>query len=423
MRVVIIGGSSFSTPSLIQFLDSNETPEKIEVVLAGRSREKLAAVARASRLLVKAGVALRTKPIGPNNWRDILDGADNVVIQVRVGGFEGRLLDETFPNKYGLCGDEGLGAGGLSAGWRTWSTLATILDAIVKFCPKAFVILLTSPLSSLVRAALQHADLNLVGICELPWTTMQGLSNILGLHTSEIQGDDLGVNHHGWFFNIRSGLRDLTNTLVDELAKSKRSFPSSEFLRKEGCFPTRYLRMHYEPDKVVAEQTSEQWRRAQVLSDIQNQSHQIYRSGKLSEIVSVLEGRATPWYSQAVGPLLLALCGQKVEIPFFLSARNDDYVPFLAPGDVVECQYHWANVGLQRLPLTSAPPKHVVENLVPFVEFERAATEAMMSRSVPGLKNALALHPWVDDHFELQSMIDELVTANAALMAGSGGRR
>ena len=119
MRVVIIGGSSFSTPSLIQFLDSNETPEKIEVVLAGRSREKLAAVARASRLLVKAGVALRTKPIGPNNWRDILDGADNVVIQVRVGGFEGRLLDETFPNKYGLCGDEGLGAGGLSAGWRT----------------------------------------------------------------------------------------------------------------------------------------------------------------------------------------------------------------------------------------------------------------------------------------------------------------
>jgi alpha-galactosidase/6-phospho-beta-glucosidase family protein len=124
-----------------------------------------------------------------------------------------------------------------------------------------------------------------------------------------------------------------------------------------------------------------------------------------------------------VGPLLLALCGQKVEIPFFLSARNDDYVPFLAPGDVVECQYHWANVGLQRLPLTSAPPKHVVENLVPFVEFERAATEAMMSRSVPGLKNALALHPWVDDHFELQSMIDELVTANAALMAGSGGRR
>jgi len=418
MRIAIIGGSSFSTPSLLKFLDSKRTPGKMEVVLASRSHERLAAVSRASHLLVRGDLEIRTEPTETNNWQKILDGADSVVIQIRVGGFDGRLFDETFPNRYGLCGDEGLGASGLSVGWRTWPVLAPMLEAIAKFCPRAFVILLTSPLSPLVRASLKHTDLNLVGICELPWTTLQELSHSLGLQTSEVQADYLGVNHLGWFFNIRSGSRDLW----DELAAAKRSFPTSQFLRTQGCFPTRYLRMHYEPDKVLAEQTSQRAPRAEVLSDVQNRSYQAYRSGQLSEIVSALEGRATPWYTQAVGPLLLALGGQQVEIPFFLSGRNGAYVPFLAPDDIIECQHYWAEGGLLRSPLTSIPPKHVVENLVQFVQFGRVATEAIMSRSIPFLREALSLHPWTRDHAQLQSIVDEIVTTNDAMLMG-GARR
>jgi alpha-galactosidase/6-phospho-beta-glucosidase family protein len=121
----------------------------------------------------------------------------------------------------------------------------------------------------------------------------------------------------------------------------------------------------------------------------------------------------------------LAFGGQQVEIPFFLSGRNGAYVPFLAPDDIIEGRHHWAEGGLFRLPLTSAPPKHVVENLVPFVQFERVATEAIMGRSIPLLREALSLHPWIRDHgirdqVQLQSIVDEIVTANdAMLMAGA----
>jgi len=421
MRIAIIGGSSFSTPSLLKFLDSKRTPGKMELVLASRSQERLAAVSRASRLLIRGDLKIRTEPTETDNWHKILDGADSVVIQIRVGGFAGRLFDETFPKKYGLCGDEGLGASGLSVGWRTWPVLAPILEAIAKFCPRAFVILLTSPLSPLVRASLKHTDLNLVGVCELPWTTLQELSNSLGLQTSDVQADYLGVNHLGWFFNIRSGSRNLgSRDLGYELAAAKPSFQDSQFLRTQGCFPIRYLRMHYEREQVLAEQTSQGTPRAAILSDIQSRSYQTYRSGQLSEIVSVLEKRATPWYTQAVGPLLLALGGQQVEIPFFLSGRNGAYVPFLAPDDIIECQHHWVDGGLLRSPLTSTPPKHVVENLVPFVQFERVATEAIMFRSIPFLREALFVHPWIRDHAQLQSIVDEIVTANdAILMAGA----
>ena len=416
MRIVIIGGSSFSVPSLLKFLDSTKAPGKMEVVLASRSHERLAAVSRASHLLIRGDLEVRTELIGVNNWAKILDGADSVVIQIRVGGFEGRSFDEMFPNKYGLCGDEGLGASGLSVGWRTWPVLAPMLEAIAKFCPRAFVILLTSPLSPLVRASLKYADLNLLGICELPHTTLQELSRCLGLNDSEVEADYLGVNHLGWFFNIRSGSRDL----LDELASAKRSFPTSQFLRTQRCFPTRYLRMHYEPDKVLAEQTSQKVPRAEVLSDVQKRSYDAYANGALSEIASALDTRATPWYTQAVGPLLLALDGQQVEIPFFLSVRNGAYVPVLGPDDILECQHHWVEGRLLRSPLTGTPPKHVVDNLVPFVEFERAATEAIMSRNTHYLREALTLHPWTRDHAQLQSMVDEIVTTNdAKLMAGA----
>jgi 6-phospho-beta-glucosidase len=120
MKMVIIGGSSFSTPGLLNFLDSNGTPRGMEVVLASRSRERLAAVKRAAHFLARGNLEIKTETTESNNWSEILDGAEIVVIQIRVGGFDGRLFDETFPNRYGLCGDEGLGAGGVSAGWGSW---------------------------------------------------------------------------------------------------------------------------------------------------------------------------------------------------------------------------------------------------------------------------------------------------------------
>jgi 6-phospho-beta-glucosidase len=418
MRIVIVGGSSFSTPKVLKFLDSKRDLTRMEVVLAARCRERVEAVCKASRLLIREGLEIRTELIQTNSWRKILDGADTVVIQIRVGGFEGRLFDETFPNKYGLCGDEGLGVGGVSAGWRTWPVLAPTLEAIAEFCPRAFVILLTSPLSPLVRASLKHADLNLVGICELPWTTLQKLGYSLGLQASEVQFDYLGVNHFGWFFNIRSGVREL----LEELAAGERAFPTSELLRAHGCFPTRYLRMHYQPDRVLAEQISQERPRAEVLSNFQKRSYQAYRSGQRSEIASALELRPTPWYGEAVGPLLLARSGQRVEIPFFLSVRNGTYVSFLAPNEIIECRHHWVEGGLLRSPLIGLPPRHVIENLAPIVQFERAATEAIMCRSARLLRDALSVHPWTRDHAQLESIVDEIVTTNdAILMAGARG--
>jgi 6-phospho-beta-glucosidase len=386
----------------------------MEVVLASRSRRKLDAVTSASKLLVSGNITIRAQEIGDNSWERILDGSDCILIQIRVGGYEGRLFDETFPHKYGLCGDEGLGVGGLSAGWRTWPVVSGILDTIAKFSPRAFVIMLTSPLSLLVRAALAHTKLNVVGICELPWATLQKMSCLVGLQTRNVQADYFGVNHLGWFFNIRSRSEDL----IEELASraDECSFPTDKFLRAYHCLPTRYLRLHYEPKQVLMEQMSQKTPRAEALSNLQAEAYSAYESGEVRNVASVLEHRATPWYSQAVGPLLMAMASQRVEIPFYLSTPHGSYTSLLEPSDVVETAHQWVGGRLLRSPLTSALPEHVVENLVPLVRFERTATEAITSRKFPLLIEALSLHPWTRENVHLESMANEIVVQNDTFM-------
>jgi 6-phospho-beta-glucosidase len=415
MKIVIIGGSAFSTPELIRFLNSNKGSGRMQVVLSSHSMRRLKAVKRASVLAGAGDVQIEAEGIRQNTWPRVLEGTDCVLIQIRVGGYEGRCFDESFPHRYGVCGDEGLGPGGLSAGWRTWPAIADLLEAIATFCPHAFVILMTSPLSLLVRASHRFAALNLVGICELPWTTLQDLNRKVGLQNGSLDADYLGVNHLGWFFNFHSG----SDCLNDEVACTihEDSFPSRSLLLANGCFPTRYLRMHYEREKVFSEQVSQRTSRAEILAQLQNRAYRTYSTGSEAEIAEILRTRRALWYPHAVGPLILALDSKSTAIPFFLSVRNGSFTDLLEPDDVVECRHDWAAGELLRIPLSGVLPEHLAETLLHFVLFERIAATAIMTRSVPLLIEALNLHPWTRGHPQIRAIANDIVSYNEGVPA------
>ncbi|HYL97554.1 MAG TPA: hypothetical protein VEZ90_01265, partial [Blastocatellia bacterium] len=153
MRIVIFGGSSQSTPVLFQCLTGISHSE-LTVTLIGRSRANLAAVERAAKLLLgHSRLSITCAGIQEPAVQMSLVDAHIVIIQVRVGGYRGRAYDETFPLKFGVCGDEGLGPGGLSAAWRAWPTVRKILSQVQEIAPEALVLMLTSPVGILVRAA------------------------------------------------------------------------------------------------------------------------------------------------------------------------------------------------------------------------------------------------------------------------------
>ena len=93
-RLVVLGGSAASTAELFEAIEAwpggRERRPQTDVVLVGRSAERLELVARAgrTRLTDAAGAPVRIDT--STDPRRALEGADAVVVQVRIGDLPAR---------------------------------------------------------------------------------------------------------------------------------------------------------------------------------------------------------------------------------------------------------------------------------------------------------------------------------------------
>jgi Alpha-galactosidases/6-phospho-beta-glucosidases, family 4 of glycosyl hydrolases len=408
MKVVILGGSAQSTPALFAYLSGMKDLPAIHISLLGRNKSNLAAVARAAKLL-DAPISVDYSEIQPPELDAALDGADVVLLQIRVGGYEGRDFDERFPLKYGVCGDEGLGPGGLSAGWRAWPEIRLLLDRVSVAAPNALVVILSSPVGILVRAATQiFPQLKVVGICELPWTTLCDACNSVGVSVGEVTFEYFGVNHLGWFYWISQDERNL----VQEFAKVRgesAGFPTGRLIEQWSGVPTKYLRLHFEPESVIEQQRNSSKTRAKILGDLSHTAFKVFARGTADEIKIALSNRQAPWYPHAIGPLLLALMGQSMAVPFFLSVPNNGFYPEQQEDDILEIAHIVEDRQLKRLNPNHSVPARIAQLTSSFVTFERLATTAILSRDGILVRRALEAHPWTGEIKQLPAMVREII--------------
>ncbi len=352
MKIVVLGANSISTPWLVRYLAGRADAAPITLVLAGRRPQRLDAIARASRVLAE-GSAVSIETAGAA----CLNGADAVLIQFRVGGYAARRFDETFPLQFDLCGDEGLGAGGLAAAWRSWPVLRDILSDVSRFCPSARVILLTSPLTTLAKVSrLAFPELDVTGVCELPFTTLSQVAANRGLAWDALDWDYLGINHIGWLL-----LSDVPPV------------------------PLKYLRLHYNRPEILAEQKSRPGARADELAALESPVLECYARGNREGIERAMLARPADWYDAAVGPLLSFYAGGGAYIPFFLSQP-------IGNGDVLELPHLAIDGHLKARPSSATPPPGIVQTLGGFLRYERAAACAVLKRDPAAIEHALSIH-------------------------------
>jgi len=396
MKIVLLGGSSASTPELFRCLAACASVPPLQFCLVGRSREHLAPVIRAARILsAEVPIMLQAASFEHSELGSALCEADLVLIQIRSGGYEGRHIDETFPLQYGLCGDEGLGPGGLSAAWRAWPAMHEIISTVASVCPRAAVFMLSSPVTLFVRAARRlYPALETFGICELPWTTLRDLATLLDAEATAIDFDYIGVNHLGWFSRLQYESRDL----LEEYAArpcSAAKWPSPELVGSCRAFPTKYLRLHYDRQKVLQEQRGLAISRAQSLAGISLESYRAFQSGNKRAILAALAARPAPWYRHAVVPLLLAHSRSATPIPLFLTSPNGANETAFPREDVLEIPTYVSAVRFLPRPCRQPPPRQVLQTMNSFVAYERTATEALIQQCPERLRDALEMHPWV----------------------------
>lgn len=338
MTVTILGGSAPSTPWLIEALVERNCA--LTLRLAGRTTTHLAAVARACRLLARDN-AIRIESFERNQWPAALEGADIVLIQIREGGLEARLHDETFPVRYGIPGDEGLGPGGLAAAIRTWPTLREIFTLVRLHAPRALPLLLTSPAGLLIRAtAGEFPGWPVYAICELPFTTLESLS------PKPVSFGYTGVNHLGWLHSME-GHPDV---------------------------PLKYLRLHFDRENALREPP-----RASALMRIRDAAFYAFARRDIHEIRAALDLRPAPWYTHAIAPLLAGVTTQ----PYFLTQ----------PDVEGERAYEWTGRRFVALP-NPEPPAFVRDLTASFLTYEQEALPAVLNPTLQNIQHALSAHPW-----------------------------
>ena len=416
MKTVILGGSAFSTPALFAYLACQPGVDGLTVTLVGRSRERVLGVERAAKLICERNaIAVTSSTMSAEMLVNALKGAGLVLVQVRPGGHMERAVDEVFPRRYHLCGDEGLGIGGLRAAWRVWPTVRQLLNVVTEACPDALVVLLTAPLSLVVRLAHYcFPSMDLVGVCELPWTTLKKLSSKAGVNAEELDFDYVGVNHLGWFYRIDSGSRDLVDEYVAR-TELQDSFPPAVLVRSLSAIPTAYLRLHYFPHETLSEKGRELKSRGEQLQELSERIPAIYQRGTRQQIIASLDLRPAPWYADVVGPLIMArYAGRPSCIPLFLTVRNAGYNPAFLSDDVLEIPHRFEEKKPVRQPIKVPPPAHIHETLTKFVRFERVAADAIRRRDLHQLEVAMASHPWIEDTRMIQAMMQDITDNNLA---------
>ncbi|MBE6915363.1 MAG: alpha-glucosidase/alpha-galactosidase [Ruminococcaceae bacterium] len=139
---------------------------------------------------------------------EALTGADFVVISILPGTFDEMYSDVHTPEKYGIYQPVGdtAGPGGIVRAMRTIPMFEEIGANIKEFCPNAWVINYTNPMTWCVKA-LYHAfpEIKAFGCCHEVFGTQKLLAEVvkvkLGVEKperTEIKVNPVAVNHFTW---------------------------------------------------------------------------------------------------------------------------------------------------------------------------------------------------------------------------------
>lgn len=191
--------------------------------------------AASAQLNEQLGNWLQTQPGVLSRWhysvaatlKNALRGADFVVISIQPGTLEIMAEEIAITERYGMyfpVGDT-TGAPGLVRGLRAAATYISFAEAINTFCPNAWVINYTNPMSICTRTLTRVAPaLNVFGCCHEVYAVQNMLARLTHQYLktdsvperAEIKVNVIGINHFTWIDQATWDGHDLLEMLREE---------------------------------------------------------------------------------------------------------------------------------------------------------------------------------------------------------------
>lgn len=420
IKVAVIGGGSTYTPELVEGLSARRDRLPIEaLVLHDRDAERLAIVGGlAGRMLRRVGWDGRLELT--TDADAAVDSADFVLIQLRIGGQQARLVDETLPLRFGTIGQETTGAGGLAKALRTVPVVLGLADlARRRAARNAWIVDFTNPVGIVTQALLDEGH-RAIGLCNVAISLQRRIARLIGADPSRLEVRQVGLNHLSWITGVledgRDRLPEILDRHADDLARELK-LPAQR-VRELRAVPSYYLRYYEAFDEVLAEQRGG-YRRADEVIGLERQLLEMYADPALDTKPSLLDDRGGAWYSEAAAQLLASLHDGAGDVQV-VDVRNGDAIPDLAPEDVVEVAARIDRDGAH--PLGQPPMPAPTRDLVLQVKrFERLAIRAALSGERADVRAALAAHPLVGGRIgDVEPLLDALLEANAPYLTAAG---
>ncbi|MDP9481600.1 MAG: 6-phospho-beta-glucosidase [Chloroflexota bacterium] len=413
MKIAVVGGGSTYTPELVEGLEARRDRMPIdELVLLDIDQDRLRIVGGlAQRMLDRLDWTGRLTCSGDRDAA--LDGADFVLIQLRVGGQAARLIDETLPPTFGVIGQETTGAGGFAKSLRTVPVVLELAELTARRSAKdAWIVDFTNPVG-VVSQALIDAGHRAIGLCNMAINIQRGMAKRFGVSPDRVRLEHVGLNHLTWeravFVDGVDRLPELIEGDLDGLGEIA-NMPG-EVVRTLRAIPSSYLRYYYQTRQVVADQRAGHTR-AQEVIDIEHELLEMYEDQALAEKPALLANRGGALYSEAAAQLIASLHDGAGDVQV-VDVRNGGALPDLPDDAVVEIPATIDRDGAHPLPLAPLSPDML--GLVQAVKaYERLAIEAATGGDRTVALRALMANPLVSDYDIAAPLLEALLEANRA---------
>lgn len=221
MKLACIGASYKFVRNVVADLLLAGSCDDLEVAIMDLDRRSLDIVVGACRTLVEVGHS-RMKVSGTLDRREAVDGADFVLTAIGVGGLAVWREETRFCLEHGIVhaiGDT-IGPAALSKSLRTVPVMLEIARDMEALCPAAWLINVTNPMTTAVKAVASFTRTKVIGLCDGSLGHRDLIAEMYGVEPARVSFDLVGVNHFAFTNRISVDGREVTASLYEDAAGS-----------------------------------------------------------------------------------------------------------------------------------------------------------------------------------------------------------
>jgi len=355
---------------------------------------------------------------------EAIKGSAFILCQIRVGGLEGRVLDEKIPLKYEVIGQETVGPGGFAMALRTLPVMYSIAQDIKEHAPEAWLINYSNPSGMVAGMLAKYTDINAISICDVPIGIQHFVASLLKLPRDKVKLDYVGLNHMGWFRKIFVDGKDImpmiremgrTTDVIDMLpTDDEKTIEESGMMvrifNKLGLIPSPYLQYYYLGRESLKKQMEAGKTRGEVVQGVERELLEHFEEVVREKDAHLWKSRGGQWHSELMVGMLSAIFNDKGE-EYTVNVINNGAVPGMPDEACVEIPCIIDKRGAR--PLRAQRPDPDMLGLMQLVAaYENLTVEAAMEGSYSKALRALNLNPLVPSLEVAELILNDYIEAH-----------